>query len=810
MSLDWRTDEEDDWAVEPGEGQTPRPRPTRPGRSLLLLFLLFALAAGVIYWQVARLVAQTAADTEQDVIAAAELVRFAASSGDVELFTTLLSGRDPQWTVTQQQLVGAGHLLQRQAFDLQPQLSQTAAMTVSLAPDFRSAQLWTQQPYTLTLPNGQQSQIILVQESHFRRGNSRWLYAPPPEDYWGTWLTDSGSQLNLVYPERDQAIARRLLADLDALVPTICALYPDVPCPAGGRATLRLDPDPASLALLGGAVDKVQSQSLLNLPAPSLIGIPEDEAGYQALRRGYGAALAAHLIGRQVGWHCCRGGQPPGAAFYAAVLDKQLNALGLRAWPLTPAHLESFVAQPWPLSDLPLLWQRPAASLFGEEDRWLAYALVDFMLVRNPELSLSAMLQGIGTSDSFSGWYLDYLPAGFTSETEKAWVRFVYDRLREARTPPLPLPQQDVLAFCDQRLNYYDTQAGVWRDPPAYATTDSMGRLYPLPDNQRVILQTYAMEGSATVLWQAGQPTTLVDNRRSSERWVYFGQSDPAGEQLVMVNLAQAEQSVGLLRIGPCLAGDCAIRPVADFPTWSPDGRQTLLVDRLNIYRAGPAGQDGQLVAEGRRPFWLDNERYIYFALTAGAFGPDIMLATTGEDRPEPLVAAGDWLAVLPAGKRLTGFELISVVNDPNLPGRFFLGFTDLQGAGESYIISVTAAGTGGGATLALQASLTGWLSDMTFSPDGRWLTVMTFIYDNQGVVYLYDLAADDSRQYAASFNLGLFFGNGKAKWSGDGQWLLFSQLSDVLSILDPVHNYREWLVHDFSGCTDFAWVSSG
>lgn len=181
MSLDWRTDEEDDWAVEPGEGQTPRPRPTRPGRSLLLLFLLFALAAGVIYWQVARLVAQTAADTEQDVIAAAELVRFAASSGDVELFTTLLSGRDPQWTVTQQQLVGAGHLLQRQAFDLQPQLSQTAAMTVSLAPDFRSAQLWTQQPYTLTLPNGQQSQIILVQESHFRRGNSRWLYAPPPK-----------------------------------------------------------------------------------------------------------------------------------------------------------------------------------------------------------------------------------------------------------------------------------------------------------------------------------------------------------------------------------------------------------------------------------------------------------------------------------------------------------------------------------------------------------------------------------------------------------------------------------------------------
>lgn len=249
MSLDWRTDEEDDWAVEPGEGQTPRPRPTRPGRSLLLLFLLFALAAGVIYWQVARLVAQTAADTEQDVIAAAELVRFAASSGDVELFTTLLSGRDPQWTVTQQQLVGAGHLLQRQAFDLQPQLSQTAAMTVSLAPDFRSAQLWTQQPYTLTLPNGQQSQIILVQESHFRRGNSRWLYAPPPEDYWGTWLTDSGSQLNLVYPERDQAIARRLLADLDALVPTICALYPDVPCPAGAG-----NPAPGPRPGLPGAV----------------------------------------------------------------------------------------------------------------------------------------------------------------------------------------------------------------------------------------------------------------------------------------------------------------------------------------------------------------------------------------------------------------------------------------------------------------------------------------------------------------------------------------------------------------------------
>ncbi|MCZ7669469.1 MAG: hypothetical protein M5U34_20970 [Chloroflexi bacterium] len=129
--------------------------------------------------------------------------------------------------------------------------------------------------------------MTLTQTAVYRRGERSWLLAPPLSDFWGEWVINKGERLTLIYPQRDAAIAERLAVDLEEVVAQICEQPGFPPCTDSLKIALRLDTSPASLAQGVDRRSLFDKQAYLNLPAPTLFGLPQNEAGYEALLRAY-------------------------------------------------------------------------------------------------------------------------------------------------------------------------------------------------------------------------------------------------------------------------------------------------------------------------------------------------------------------------------------------------------------------------------------------------------------------------------------------------------------------------------------------
>jgi hypothetical protein len=136
--------------------------------------------------------------------------------------------------------------------------------------------------------------------------------------------------LTLRYRQGEAELARRLGHDLSQAVTDLCLRVEGMTCPADFHVRVQLDPEPNSLLLLATAVlPHDQLAYHYRLPTPSLVGRPLDEAGYQALSRGYAAWLLSGIVADQVGYICC--GQ---ATIFRVLLDYQLSQIGLKGWPL--------------------------------------------------------------------------------------------------------------------------------------------------------------------------------------------------------------------------------------------------------------------------------------------------------------------------------------------------------------------------------------------------------------------------------------------------------------------------------------------
>ena len=149
--------------------------------------------------------------------------------------------------------------------------------------------------------NGETESIHLEVTRKFIRERDSWLLAPfgADKEYWGEWEKEEFNQLILIFPAKDGEIGRRLAPALHQLIAEICD-NPDVQCPRGFSLQLRLDRNERSLPILNehlGNIGLGTSLSLfsLNLPAPTLIGRPVDDAGYQALYSGYAGWVAAAI-----------------------------------------------------------------------------------------------------------------------------------------------------------------------------------------------------------------------------------------------------------------------------------------------------------------------------------------------------------------------------------------------------------------------------------------------------------------------------------------------------------------------------------
>ena len=807
--FDWHTDEESGWET---PLVSPALQPARRWHGRLLLFLLLVMSAtGIGYWQLQQRVAAATANVAEDVSASYRLLHQAAGRKDVELFNTLIAGGDRSWVRAQRALLAEGLLLDRWPLALRLQAAEPDIEAIIPSADLSQVELQVAQQYAVDRGQGIAETVTLRQVVTYRRGQNRWLAAPPPPDFWGEWRVADGRLLTLVYPRRDEAIALRLLADLETQWLRSCRTLPEVECPQDLRLLVRLSTDPAALATVADAPAMLSGRPNLNLPAPTLVGLPLDEAGYQALLRGYAAHVVAAVLVEGVGWSCCRQG-----LFHQALLDYQLSQIGLRPWPLTAAVYKEMPGQAMVgLGGLNRFWPEPPLAPLSGHAWPQVYALVDFVIHSNPGIPVAAMQRRLATADSYFTWLQQYVPLGALGNRaqQRQWLRFIQAQVEPAPLS-IPLPKQDIQMLCRSSLSRsiatlyrYDMASATWTAELANRPFLFMA---PLPQDEGVLLQE--REGrpdrSRLLLWQDG--SEIGASPRPLPAGLF--RVDPAGSNLLLYTFSFSERTVShsLLDPAACDEGDCHDN-VPGVPLLSPDGRRTLLVDSdSTLWLGNEPGQALRAIGRGVAPFWLDSETYGYAHL-AGSLTrspSEIVAVSAATGEVTILLRLADLQAAVPAEVELDRLSIRAIVAAPADPDILFIALapSDDDG-GEAEAGALIFSYNRRTGVVSLRLRLDHYLSPFSpllFSPDGRWLVLQSFARPKTlWQLHLHDVASGQTHALTSSY----IFAFPGFDWSADGRWLLRVE-EGFLHVLAPAHDYEQMIVHDFPGCNFAAWIN--
>lgn len=776
-NFQWQTEEEGSWD-EPVVGQEMAvARPGRRGCLIpILTLLLVGLGLGGLILQLNRRVSNVGQQTEQDVRSSHTLLHEAAEQGDMDLFILLLSGRDDIWVIQQQQLFSEGGLFNRELLGLNllpnDAITHTRIVSLTLSPDLTSATLLAEQDYAIEIGNGLTETVALQRPMLFRKGPDRWLYAPPQPGFWGEWQNVTTPYLSLIYPSRDAALSRRLLTDLDGKVAALCVL---LACPAGYHLELEFSIEPASLTRIHlDSQATIVNQNRYLLPSPSAVGLPTDEASYQALYRGYARYVAdVVLTQQQFGRHCCQ--QP---AIMDAWRDYLLAQLSLEPWPLTPAGYEQMASQS--LVDLERIWQSDDGS-----DWPAAHALIEFVGRQLPPNELSHIVNNLQKVDNYWTWLLAFFPAGSAiSQLDQDWQRFLFERAYPNPMAPLPLPTADAYLLCGPA----NEAQRLFRYQPALNTMSQLlaGRVFvnimarPEP-NQLLLVEAYQGNPSRAQIW-LWQPESqqLVWDGSHEDYFYWDSRLDPAGQMLVVAYLRQGQNEVHyeLVNLTDCQNGDCEPRPVDGLLNWSANGQYTLISqlgpNEINYYFGDSTGRIIRPLASPNQPFWLTNNTFGYPA------GNSILVETIAPSATQPLftidqlpLSQTDDLLLLAADGNDHYFW--GLVGEGALPNQYVFVF-DRQ-TNEATIVDT------------LRPETVGRL----LPANGQWL-VWSQINDGLqvGELAVYDLSGRDT------FTVPLSQTSFLTAWSGD--WLLQSD-GPFLRLLLPNQNYQRTTLNQFAPC---------
>lgn len=824
MSFDWQTEDENEW---PREVERPsHPQRIAPRRAWLF-FAVVVIGLGLLGWSVYRQAQQRATvvmeEVERDVAAAHRVVVDAAQRQDVELFRALLSGRDQDWTGAQTELVTNGAWLDRAGLGLTPLHDPDPVLTTTVSAMLDAAEVSFMQDYTVQTPAGVTETVALRQTAVYRLGGQSWLYAPPLRDFWGAYTFYQGQRLAISYPQRDEAIALRLGRDLDVLLQRACAEL-RLDCPADQSLTLRLENDAAALLRLANWRAPLQSEMMLALPAPSLVGLPMDDAGYQALYRGYARQTLTAFIAGRVGFECCLGAAP-----FFALLDAQLAALALQP---PPAYDPVTVLDAWQESTLVAAWngnRRPA-----DEINQMLYALVDYVQRTVAEMETPADAQRLLAQNQR---YDDWLTAVSAADEDRGlfYSRFLQQLAAQinAAAPPAPLPAETVRLICHNRVNdgvyHYNPRAQTWQR--GFTLENEIDRTefssYIAPLDALDAYAVHHLNVGATderlrvtvTLWRDGAPWLEIERMLDRNSGGYnVGYSDPTGRFLVGTWF-EDHPRYELFDLAECDQDGCPARPrpIPGRPIWSPDGRYALLaVAPLvetpalpMIYLADAAVQTLTKIERGRQPLWLDEARFLYTRLSPQSQPPlqmtpnELVTAVAGDETPTVLLHADELLSLLPQGDGAQpGLNLWPIRLQGDGPARVIFSLSTWFNEGglapEQALFSLT-----------LNADNTA-VSDVSFltqvstddnwlpSPDGRYVTMYNFRNSSPRTpLQIVDTVSGESSE---TWSSGFSF-----SWSPDGRWLALVQ-ENRLTLLLPGSDYRHIAFHNFNDCWQLSW----
>lgn len=837
--FDWQSDEEDLWKDQNEVVAVPEPpRRRRWWAGLLAIMLVVGLVGGLIYRQLNRRVEEAVSSLEEDVAAAFGVVRSAADRRDRELLVSVISGRYPRWTSTQKELLEAGYLLDRAPFGLWLQPAAPRIVSVELSADLSQAILVAEQVYATQSAEGVTETVRLQQTAVFRQGDQRWLFAPPNEDFWGSYALLTGDYLTLEVPERDREIGVRLAADLDAAVEKMCQTLAEIECPAEPELFVRLETEPETWLDATDPANRLTAGHTLILPTPSLLGLPADEAAYLALLRGYSEQVLAPYIAELVGYECCN----DHFLFYEALLLKQLNELGIRPWPLGPAEYEQLARGPLELGALSEFWFLSLAEA-TPLNRAYALAAVEFTLREGTDVTPAAMQRSLATRQSFWRWFQQWFErspvnSGLLPEEVygRRWLQFVNDQTLSAQQPPpVPLPDEDIALLCGSDvvlgLYRYDLASEAWQHELDGRTFLSM---VPLLDDSGLVLEERFLsesnvEWKRILLWQEGQEISAYEGPLRAGLLAGFHGEDPAGQFLRIYTYfdASGPPSFLYLNMGQCDANGCPQQSVSGLPIWSPDGKHTLIWEFLEAEAAVVIGDANAIPLERLNenafaPFWLDNFTIGYLYL-ADDGSQQVRIASIDDlQSPQTVLTLEDLRQAIPEAEQSAELSFNYAAAAPDDPFTLYLAVNNLDDIRPKvYIFSYRRPDLAGmptpdptssysdparlgEATLLISADDSfATYAPFQFSPNGRWLTTVTSGWRHPArLFFLHDRTTGQTQQFESSPTFPHY------DWSADGQWLLRVE-EGYMSLTAPAYDYHRLLFYDQPQCGFPAWVKS-
>ncbi len=307
--FDWQT-EDNGWEEQTAVSSHTNTSTPRNHPWMRIAILLFLIGAAIAYSQISRRVHKATETVADDLISTHQLFMQAAIEQDGELFSSLFQPDSRQFSQAQKALLMRGLFLDRSPlgiwFDYKAaeSLDWAAISTQSLSPDLTEAEIEVALPYLIKDEAGELQSVTLRQTAVYQQDeNGRWQLIPPKPQFWGEYEFEEQPYLKLVFPARDAEIGRRLAVDISPLLVQLCN-SDEISCPDDLVIELYLSRNLERLAELdrdyqwdnSSLSSLIEHTILLYLPAPSLVGMPVDDDGYGALRRGYASLLAATMI----------------------------------------------------------------------------------------------------------------------------------------------------------------------------------------------------------------------------------------------------------------------------------------------------------------------------------------------------------------------------------------------------------------------------------------------------------------------------------------------------------------------------------
>ncbi|GAB4266083.1 MAG: hypothetical protein Kow0080_06990 [Candidatus Promineifilaceae bacterium] len=853
--FEWRTDEEAEWDVPELVDETavsqPRKRPY--WAAALVIAVIFAGGIGLVR-EASRRIADVTASVTADLVSSHNLLVKADTASDEALFLSLLSGRDLQWTAVQEQLFAQDMLVNRAAFGLtlleeggpiDPAQLPDTAVSLEINPDFTEAVLAVPYTYVVRGQNGLTETVVLTQTAVYRRGVQRWLYAPPAGDFWGNWQTTDGEFVSVTYPQRDAETAEKLAVDLDTAVAEACANLPLLNCPAAFHMTLRLGTDPVLLLDTANLNVLLTKPGQLELPAPTLMGLPANEASYQNLLKLYVRPTLAVAITDIVGYTCCIR-----APVYGALLQYQLAQLGWESWPVTADDYRRLLLSGYGMRELLTAWSQPTFDYLQGPNGWLVFTAVDFLATHEPKQSAAAMQRQIMLHDTLTAWLAALRGGGIddvqgiVAEMERDWLDYAYAQAQK-EPPPIALPDQNLLALCSQSavpgkssLYRYQLNNQNWQK----ITDVPFAFVNALPNDGGLIIQTLDIgrdnNKNQTLWWHDGVLLPLLPEMAMS---LSFGQADPSGRYVVVyVQMAENGRSAPqpyVVDLADCTKDGCAAEPTDGLPVWSPDGRHAILVrnqslanqtlfavqnrvfafsdlmpeqaDLLLADRALHPIFNAPVLETGYAPFWVNVQQFGFLQYGDTPDKQELVLASVYGDATEVVLSNKDLLAAVPQAERPSTLKLRYAFANPADPNMLVLTAFDVDEE-DAYLFTYNRRYKN------LTHHLTiGYDLDhaVDISPNGRFLIItgsVPHLRPNgpnafRNVTYLLDLESGKIQTIPATEPT--FLPAASTNWSLDGDWLITNVNDRVFGLSVPAYDYQQIIRHDLGDCSAVMWT---